>query len=272
MKRVKIILLLGFIATCSFGQFYVQPSVGYSFNSHPEQIQSMMIVDDQKSVYTMKLRYGEGVNAGLTLGYNLWNNLFVELHAGMAVYTRHTASIEQPDLRSLDNFYFAGFFGEMEYSSPVFHFAPQVGYKVRKDKFSAYFSLGPNFMKTKIRQTSRSVVYEIINWELYPHDAVIKHEYTGGLHTGLQADLGFCYTIRPNLQLVLDFVTAYNNYVITGGEVTRYEIDKIDQLETLEDRDVEIDPNDNRLNHSSNGVNVGLRYVFSMGHGAKSKE
>ncbi len=262
MKRLKIILLLGCIASGLSGQFYVQPSAGYSFSSHPHEMHSILIVDNLKSVYTMKIRFGETMNAGLTLGYVLWDNFFLELNARMAVLARHTASVEPPDLQSLDNFSISGFFGEMEYSSPVFQFAPQIGYKVRKDKFSAYFSVGPNFMDTKIKQTSKQVVYIILDNDLYPLDAAMKYEYSGGLHTGLQADLGLCYSFRPNLQLVMDFVTVCNNYKITRGEITGYELEGIDQMETLDDTEIEIYPGDERLNHSHYGVSVGLRYVF----------
>ena len=262
MKRLKIALLLGCIASGSFGQFYVQPSVGYSFSSHPLEMRSIVITDNQKSVYTMKLKWGESMNAGLTLGYELWDQLFFELNARMAVYSGHTASIEQPDLQSMDNFAISGYFGEYEYSSPVFQFTPQIGYKIQRDKFSVYFSLGPNFMKTKIRMTTRSVVYEFVNWELNPLDKVTKEVYRGRLHTGLQAGLGGCYAVSPKLQLVLDFVTVYNNYRITEGEFTFYEIDGTDLTGTLQDTDIEIAPGGDRLNHSHFGVNVGLRYVF----------
>lgn len=78
----------------------------------------------------------------------------------------------------------------------------------------------------------------------------------------MQADLGFCYSVGPKLQLVLDFVTAYNNYKITEGEFTMYEVDGTDLLGTLQDTNNEIDPDDNRLNHSYCGINIGLRYVF----------
>jgi len=264
MKRLKILLLLGCIASGLSGQFYVQPSAGYSFSSNPHEMHSILIVDNLKSVYTMKIRFGESMNAGLTLGYQLGEHLFFELNTRMAVLARHTASVEPPDLQSLDHFSISGFFGEMEYSSPVFQFAPQVGYKVRKDKFSAYFSLGPNFMKTKIKQTSRQVVHVFFDYDLYPLDAVTKYEYRGGLHTGLQADMGLCYSFRPDLHLVLDLVTVCNNYKITRGEITGYEIEGIDQMETLDDTEIEIYPGDERLNHSHYGVSVGLRYVFGM--------
>ena len=262
MKRLALIMILGLFALRSYGQFYVQPSVGYTFNSNPTEIQSLLIADNLKSVYVMKLRYGQGLHAGLTAGYFLWDQLFIEIDVKQGLLTRNSASVEETDLRELDNFYIAGFFGEIEHRSPLFQFSPRIGYRVQREMFAASFSLGPNFMTTKVKQTIRTVDYDFDGMNLIPHDVVACQEYRGGLHTGLQAGLGLSWSFRPDIQIVLDFVTVFNNYKITSGEVTSYEVDGVDRLETLDDTDIDIDPDDNRLNHSHYGVNIGLRYVF----------
>jgi hypothetical protein len=262
MKRLLLILLLCCLAAHSRGQFYVQPSVGYTFNSHPTVMKSLLITDNLKSVFTMKLRYGQGLHAGVTAGYCLWDQFFIELDAKQGMLTRNSASVEETDIRELDNFYMAGFFGEIEHRSPLFQFSPRIGYRVRKEMFAASFSLGPDFMTTKVIQTMRTVDYEFNGMTLIPHDVEAVQEYKGGLHTGLQAGLGLSWSFRPDMQLVFDFVTVFNNYEIASGEVTFYEVDGVDRLESLDDTGIEIDPLDNRLNHSHYGLNIGLRYVF----------
>lgn len=262
MKRLTLILILGVFALRSNGQFYLQPSVGYIFNSHPTVMTSMLITDNQKSVYTMKLRYGQGLYAGLTAGYCLWDQFFIELDAKKGVLARNSDSVTETDIRELDDFYIAGFFGEVENSSPLFQFSPRVGYKVRTGRFAGSFSLGPNFMKTKVTQTVRTVDYDFNGMTFIPHDVVAVQEYRGGLHTGLQAGMGLSWSLKPDLQLVLDFVTVFNNYEITSAEVTFYEVDGEDRLDTLDDTEIEINPEDNRLNHSHYGLHIGVRYVF----------
>lgn len=262
MKRLTLILILGVFVLRSNGQFYIQPSAGYTFNSHPTVMTSMLITDNQKSVYTMKLRYGQGLYAGLTGGYCLWDRFFIELDAKKGVLTRNSASVTETDLRELDNFYIAGFFGEIENSSPLFQFSPRVGYTVRAERFAASFSLGPNFMITKVKQTTRTVDYDFDGMNLVPHDVEAVQEYRGGLHTGLQAGMGLSWSLRTDLQLVFDFVNVFNNYRIRSGEVTFYEVDGQDRLGTLNDTDIYINKEDNRLSHSHYGVHVGVRYVF----------
>ena len=262
MKRLTLILFLVFFAARSYGQFYVQPSVGYTFNSNPTLMSSTLITDNQKSFYTMKLRYGQGLYAGLTAGYCLWDRFFIELDAKKGLLTRNSASVEEIDLRELDNFYISGFFGEIENSSPVFQFSPRAGYTVRTDRFAASFSLGPNFMKTMVKHRVSTTDYDFEGFSFVPHDVESEQEYRGKMHTGLQAGLGLSWSLRQDLLLVFDFVTVYNNYRFTSGEVTFYEIDGQDRLEELDDTDIYINPEDNKLNHSHYGLHLGVRYVF----------
>lgn len=256
-------MLLGFIVTCSFGQVYIQPSVGYTFSNHPTENQSILIVDNQKTVYKTKIKYGEGMHSGLNLGYGLLDNFFVELNTKKSIYSKYNVSTEQPDLQSLNNFSSSGYFGEIEYESSISQIAPIIGYKVQKNKYSTYFKLGPNFMKSKIKQTLKYIDWELDNWEFYPLNTVKKYEYTGKFQMGLQANLGFCYSIKQNLQLVLDFVTVYNNYEITKAEIIYYEIDGVSHLYKFEDTNIEIDKDDNKLNHSYYGINIGISYAFN---------
>lgn len=263
MRRLTLILFLGFFALRSFGQFYVQPSVGYTFNSNPTVMSSTLITDNQKSVYTMKLRYGQGFYAGLTAGYCFWDRFFIELDAKKGLLTRNSASVEEPDLLELDNFYIAGFFGEIKNSSPLFQFSPRAGYTVRTDRFAASFSLGPNFMKTKVKHRVTTIDYDFgEGFTLVPHDVEAEQEYRGKMHTGLQAGLGLSWSLRQDLLVVFDFVTVFNNYRFTSGEVTFYEVDGQDRLGELDDTDIDINPEDNKLNHSHYGLHLGVRYVF----------
>lgn len=263
MKRLTLILFLSFFAVRFYGQFYVQPSVGYTFNSNPTLMSSILITDNQKSVYTMKLRYGQGLYAGLTAGYCLWDRFFIELDAKKGLLTRNSASVTETDIRELDNFYIAGFFGEIENSSPVFQFSPRAGYTARAGRFAASFSLGPNFMLTKVKHKVTTIDWDFDEgFTLIPHDVKAEQVYRGRMHTGLQAGLGLSWSLKEDLLVVFDFVTVYNNYRFTSGEVTFYEVDGVDRLGTLDDTDIDINPEDDKLNHSHYGLHLGVRYVF----------
>lgn len=266
MKQTILILLLGFFVLSSFGQFYIQPSIGYTISSHPIENQSVLIINSQKTIYQTKFKYGEGMHLGINLGYCYMDNFFIELNTKQTIYSKYNISTVQPDLQSLNginDFYLSGYFGEIDYESSVFQIVTLIGYQVKKNNFRAYFKIGPNLMKSKINHTLKYIDWELDNWEFYPLNTEKKYEYTGKFHMGLQANLGFCYSIKQNLQFVIDFVTVYNNYEITKAKIEYYEIDGVSHLDKLEDTNIEIDKEDNKLNHSHYGINVGIRYVFN---------
>jgi outer membrane protein W len=261
MKQTILILLLISIIPYSFGQFYIQPSTGYTFSSHPAEVQSTLVVDNHKTVYVSKLKYGEGMHLGLNLGYDLYDNIFVEVIARKSFYSKFNVSTVQPDLQSLKSFSFSGYFGEIDYENPVFQIAPLIGYKIQKQKYSTYFKLGPNLMKARVNQTFKYINWEFDNWELYPLNTVMEYEYSGKFHIGLQANIGLDYSIKDNLHLVFDFVTVYNNYRISNAEIKYFEIDGVSHLYKIENT-IEVDKDDNKLNFSHYGISIGFKYVL----------
>lgn len=264
MKQIILLILLGSIVSCSFGQFYLQPSIGYTFSSHPIENQTTLIVDNLKTVNKTKLKHGDGMHLGLNIGYNLMNNFFVEVNTKQTIYSSYKESTEQPDLQSLNNYSISGYFGEINYENSIFQVTPQIGYQIQKNKFSTYFKIGPNFMKSTINQTQKYIEWRLgENAKFYPLNTIEKIKYGGKFHLGLQANLGLSYSIKSNILLVLDFVTVYNNYKITNAEIKKYEIDGVNHLDDLDDTNIEIDEEENKLNLSHYGINIGIKYIFN---------
>lgn len=263
MKRLTIVILLSYIVPNAFGQIYIQPSVGYTFSSHPIEVQSTMIINNQMTVQKFDIKLAEGMHLAMDLGYNFLDNFFVELNTKSTIYSKFKTSNERPDPRLLNNFSFSGYFGEINSESSIFQMTPLIGYQVHRNKFSTYFKIGPNFMKSTISRTQKYTNWRLSDdFELYPENRVEEIEYRGKFHMGLQANLGMSYSIKQNLQLVLDFLTVYNNYEITKGEIKYYEVDGVSQLHELENTNIEINEDNNKLNLSHYGINIGIRYIF----------
>lgn len=265
MKRTIFIILLSSIVSNLFGQIYIQPSVSYSISNNPKESLSISIIDNLKTVQKIKLKYGEGVHLGISIGYNFLNNIFIELNAKQTIYSNYNVSTVQPNLQDLNNFMISGYFGDLNYKQTIYQITPLIGFQVQKYMFSTFIKFGPNFMKSTINHT-----YEYIDWvidernRLKPLNAFKIEEYTGRFHVGLQANIGFCYSIKNNLSLVIDFVTVYNNYEITKAEIKHLEIDGVNQFSELEGPILnEIDKNNNKINLSHYGINIGLKYIFN---------
>lgn len=257
MIRILFTIFACILVSSVFGQFYLQPTVGYTFSSHPKEIQTTIIVDGQKSAFTTQIKNGSGLHMSLDLGYKLKNNFFAELAVKQSIYTKQEISIKTPEVDNLTTISISGnFFGEGELSNSIFQVSPLIGYLVEQKKLGVYFKIGPNFMhvSTTQKETKESSYF----WKSSTKEVV----FSGKLHVGLQANLGATYQWKENLSFVLDIVNVYNNYKYTKGEITEYEIDGDDLLDTIEDPTVKPYDYNSRINFSNYGISVGLKYFF----------
>ncbi len=263
MKRILFLLLLNSIVLYSSGQSYIQPSIGFAFSSQPFEEQSTIITNNYKTVYNIKLKYGEGIYVGLNYGYHLNKNFFVELSTKKSIYTQQSTSTPQPDFQHMSgSFSASGYFGNIEYRSSVFQAAPLIGYELKRNRFNLYFKLGPSFMKSTIKQTLKFISWKLDNFSFLPQNTIEKYKYSGNIHLGLQANLGVNYSIKQYLKLALDFITVYNNDRMTKGKITYYEVDGVNQIDQLPKTDFTPADASNKINFSNFGFSIGLKYVF----------
>lgn len=149
MIRITFTILACIVVSSLFGQFYLQPTVGYTFSSHPEEIQNTIIIDWIKSTYKTQIKNGSGLHVGLDFGYKHKSNLFTELMVKQSVYTKGKCSVEKlSEFNSHPSLsYISDYFGEEVYNSAIFQISPVVGYLMEYKKLGLYFKLGPNFMQ-----------------------------------------------------------------------------------------------------------------------------
>jgi hypothetical protein len=260
MKKILIVLTLNLLFNLnhSLGQFYIQPSIGYTLSTSPMQDRAVLTVNNLKTVYEAKQDFGEGLHLGLNLGYNLGENFLFEINSRNTIFTKQKSSIEEPNLQELNNFSYSGRFGDTESQTSIFQIAPLFGVRLKFNKFSPYFKIGPNFMKSTVSMNLKYIKWEIDNMTIIPTNAEVETEYTGKLHIGLQSNLGFCYSIKPNINIVFDIVSVSNNYKITKMSINKYEIDGVSHLDEINQSYFEID----KINLSHYGLSIGLMYIF----------
>ncbi len=267
MKNIIITLLFGISFLPAFSQFYLQPSIGFSFSQHPEVSQGNLVIEGKQTVYKRTIKLSEGVHAGFGAGYAFKNNLFVEVSGQKSIYTKHQTSSGLPDFSTLDNYYYSGFVGETEYRTNMIQFSPLLGYRIQKNRFGAYIKAGPNFMKSTISSTHSEFEIEYVHtengWKQVRYDIEWSEEYTGNLNVGFQSNLGFSFDIKKDLQLTIEYVTVSNNYVIKRGEITGYKVDGVNRMDEIDDPKFEVDNDDYKLNHSYIGFNIGVKYFFN---------
>jgi len=262
MKKSSLLILLIAVNSLLNAQIFIHPYAGYMFSSHPFKMQSVEVVDFVQTVYITKLKYGEGMNPGMSVGYKVNNYLSIELNGCTHVFTTFNNSIEQRDLRTLDNFSYSGFFGDFEYQSKIYQVTPQLGYYITKNKLIVCMKIGPNFLKSKINHNTHYIDWELDIGDWYPLNTNKDYEYSSKFNIGIRSSVGIDYQISSGLSASVNFVSVYNNCNITRGVITRYEIDGVNHLYKIQDATTDYDKGENVVNFSHVGFNIGIKYIF----------
>ncbi len=264
MKK-SLIILCCFLGQYVFGQFYIQPSIGYTFSTHPKKYEATEIIDNLKSVYSESVKYGEGMHLGLSFGYQFKSGVFIELNANQSISSKHSISIKRTeDTNNLDYYYYNGVFGDFSFDSTIFQLAPLFGYKITHKKYGLYLKLGPNFISSTIHRIQEYNGFSLNEDGVFYSTKIIgEYELEGNFNIGFRANLGVSYAIKPKLDLVLDITSVYNNYKLTKGELLAYSEDGVDSLNQIENTSFEYDDDDDRIvNYSHYGIHLGIRYSF----------
>jgi hypothetical protein len=263
MKKISLTVIIITLSTVLEAQLYIQPYIGYMFSSHPLKVQASEIIDNYKTVYTANYKYGQGMNLGLAMGYNIKKFINFELNASTHVFSSFSNSTgKTQDLRTLTNFSYSGYFGDDEYQSKIYQIAPLLGYTITKSKFNISLKIGPDFLQSKITHKMNFIDWEMDETGFHPLNTYEEIEYFSNINIGLRSSICIDYPISPNLLICANLVSIYNNCKITRGEIVRYEIDGVNRPDKISETAIETNRDGYKVNFSQIGVNIGIKYVF----------
>lgn len=260
--RNNIAIVLLCLSVPVNAQFYVKPAVGYSVGLNPVEMKSTLIFNDIKTETVSKIYNGQGLNLGLSAGYDFSNNFSFEIGGCTQVFTtQHISSPQLPDLSRLTSYsyYYSNLFGNITHTNSIFQFYPQLVSRIDCQGINFYIKTGPNFtfVKTKILQDNTT-------WDWKP---VSYHVITGGnekgrIEMGFQASVGIEYQVSEKLNLFAELLTVHANYKFREYETEKYEIDGVDHLSDLDKRSGSIDGS-YKVDFSNIGFNIGIKYMFN---------
>lgn len=263
MKKINLLLILFSLSIAVKAQLYIQPYAGYMLSSHPQIKQSFITINNYQTVETLKLKYGQGMNAGIVLGYDFKNSLSLELNANAQLFSSFTTSAAEPNLSGLNSssysYSFYGYFGSVTYATNIYQIAPQLVYRVLKNKFKVNFKIGPNLLVAKITHKYHTVDRDTEESDLNPYLIQVyeKVEYdTRNLSVGLRSSIGVDYQISSSLFASVNLVSVYSNPNFTNGTVKRYELDGVTHPNPSSST------GENRINLSQVGLTLGVKYAF----------
>jgi hypothetical protein len=214
-----------------------------------------------------KVGYGQGINAGLTVGTAIADNIAVELTGNYFLGSKQKVATATNS---------GGGSTKDEYSLKMIHIIPSLVLKTNnKDGANLYAKFGPSigvggkFKQVNTRVSGANTIEEI-------------SQFSKGVSIGIQSAIGIDFPISDQLSFVAEFNFRNQNFSPKKGEITSYTQNGVDRLKNVYpdviDREFDFvkeiksntipDPNkpDQALKSytslSSAGLNIGVRFNF----------
>jgi hypothetical protein len=268
MKTTSFLLLFSIITLNITSQnFYIQTHAGYATGAAKQSVSSLDYNNEENSGTTEKrdqiyLSLGQGINTGITFGYNLNSN--VALNLGVSYFMGSKVEARQSNLSST----FA-----LSMSAKMLRLNPSVSISSDFEKFDVYAKMGMIIGSAKITLNAENSYSQS-----FGETTVILN---GGLAFGISSGIGAIYSVSERIALFGEIEMINMAYSPTKGERTKSIVNGIDQLptETVSQKEIEFLDNytetDNsdldseplklstfKLPFGSIGLNVGLRINF----------
>lgn len=244
----------------------------------------LSLLDDSKSTYngssstyentSHPISLGRGINAGLYFGYMLNKNIGAELGASYLIGSKNVFTNESTNTATSYHYK-----TEMTWKGRMIRLVPTIRMTTGEKKLHPYMKVGfiigvgsKVFTETHSQNvdfSSSSIIDE--NWE-----------YSGGMSFGFHGGLGLNYMVNDKIGIFAEVAGNYQNWAMKKGSMTKYTVNGVNELGTLDIDDREIEfvnsytetssgpPNPNQaskttkffLPFSSIGVNLGLQISF----------
>jgi len=292
MKKHILLCVICFgVYGLSHAQFYIKGFTGYAFATGNERLNSEQSFSasgrapdgswvniNERYAYSYRLKFGQGVNLGLSVGYAFNQNIAFEITGNTQLFStfNHSNPYHSFDFREWKGFDWntvsfsmssSGFFGDLEYSNRLFQFSPQVVFRSNPiNQWTFYLKGGPNFMWVK-QTTTVHDVREFFrfsttswDWERQREYILQTSEWLGGISTGIQCSFGIEYELSRNIGLFAELTTVHTNYTFNRGEILRHERNGVDYLHAL--RETVFEDLDMKMSFNHIALNIGIKYTF----------
>ncbi|HLP14003.1 MAG TPA: outer membrane beta-barrel protein [Flavobacteriales bacterium] len=281
MQNARLFFLLGLnaIAFSAYSQgFYTGAGGGYGFGAAKASSTNYKSVDngggDATNTYSAThYSYGQGINVGLYAGYMIKKGLGVEL--GFTYLKSATFESKSEIENNLFDYKTKNI--SYHYGSTM-RLLPAMRLGFGEKKLSGYVKAGPVIAvgTKRINENENSSSVFGISQTDY-----INTEYSGGLGIGAHGALGLTYMFTSSIGAFCEIGAVYQQWAPKKSVITRYEIDGVNELNSLTTNERETEFVDEYQQNgnpetasepskatriffpfSSAGINIGIHFSF----------
>lgn len=267
MRTIKTTAIFIFIITalCSNAQVYVNSNTSYGFSLAPMSISANY---SPAKIESVKGSFGKGLDVGIAGGYTFNNTISAEIDFTYLIGGK---------IEFTDSYNTSTPVETEELSARMYRIIPTIKFS-GGEKFKPYAKIG-FIVGFGTRLKDESVNY-FSSWG----GSVEKYEetviFSGGMSYGMKGNIGLDITLSEKLGIFTEINFISQAWAPKKAETTKYYINGVDKLSTLDVRDKEtefvesynpsaaIQPNQPNkslklyLPFSSWGANIGIKYTF----------
>ena len=257
-KHILLCLLCSCLPIVSYTQIYLKGYTGYALATGSEKWSPSVIESDRNYAFSYPLKFGQGVNLGLSIGYTLNKNIAFEITGNTQLFSKFSYS---PYEWKLEEYHWSQFFYDLEYTTTMFQLSPQIVFKSNPYKqWIFYLKGGPDFIRATYKKTTQTTPFDVPPFMYRIPSYLYTTEDSGNINTGIQCSFGTEYKLSKNICIYAELTTVDVRYTFNRSQILRYEIDGVDALSTLES--TEPDRLDYRVRFNYAGLNIGVKYNF----------
>ncbi len=230
LKYLVVVAFSIFSSITVSAQVYISAQTGYSHATNSGQIGMVNYeeTDNSLKMEAIKSGLGQGINAGLTVGYSINENLAFEIGGN---YIFNTVESNSSAIYGSYNESF-----ETNIRAEIIQISPKIVYNFFKDaKINPYVKIGGTIGFGSIISEYSNVMISDFENQTYEYHLTRN----GGFALGFNAGLGVNYKISEKVSLFSEVSLLSMGYAPTNGEVTKYNVDGVDILPELTRADKE---------------------------------
>jgi opacity protein-like surface antigen len=263
MKNLSIIIFCLILSTSLQAQLYITPQIGYSLSLNPEVRYSEISYNNYELINSTSYHYSQGLYSGISVGYILKNNFFIEGGVSFQVLGDFNESIHLDQPETIYEYSAIGINGDIEYGANSYQFYSLIGYQVQHKKFSIFIKAGPNYLNSKIYLNNNYLSIKAgTNFDPEFTPEIIEREISCKPNIGLYSSLGIKYALKRNWELNLEVKSIFNNCILKKGEIRYYEYnEETNDFVLSKTYEMQINESD-KIDFSQIGVHFGVSYFF----------
>lgn len=258
MTKPVFITIFLLLVLNTYSQFNIITYTGYTFSTNPIILDNIVIEDNKLNATNSLIKYGNGVNVGIGIGYDFSEKLSLNINCITQLYSKS-------EFGNDSYFNISRIYGNYIFVNKNIQVSPLLVYYHKLGKIKLFVKGGLNMLYSRsvLSHNFYGLQYDPSTNETYTKYYQYTYVIKGGINFGFRGAIGLQYPFNKKISLYVELMSVNTNYNFKESEVTKYLISGEDHLSSIDDVKKELENDEGLVDYSHAGILVGLIYKFN---------